>query len=35
MDIMYKDIISAQIHGEECKINIILEIIDSLNVLFR
>ncbi len=28
MDIMYKDTISAQIHGEEWKINIILEIVD-------
>ncbi len=33
MDIMYKDTISAQIHGEEWKINMILEIIDCLNEL--
>ncbi len=28
MDIMYKDTISAQIHSEEWKINMILEIVD-------
>ncbi len=28
MDIMYNDIISAQIHGEQWKINMILEIDD-------
>ncbi len=33
MDIMYKDTISAQIHGEELKINMILEIVDCLNGL--
>ncbi len=33
MDIMYKDTISAQIHGEERKINMILEIVDCLNGL--
>ncbi len=33
MDIMYKNTISAQIHGEEWKINMILEIIDCLNGL--
>ncbi len=33
MDIMYKDNISPQIHGEEWKINMILEIVDSLNGL--
>ncbi len=33
MDIMYKDTISAQIHGEEWKINLILEIVDCLNGL--
>ncbi len=32
-DIMYKDIISARIHGEEWKINMILEIVDCLNGL--
>ncbi len=33
MDIMYKDTISAQIHGEEWKINMILEIVNCLNEL--
>ncbi len=33
MDIMYKDTISAQIHCEEWKINMILEIVDCLNGL--
>ncbi len=33
MNIMYKDTISAQIHGEELKINMILEIVDCLNGL--
>ncbi len=33
MDIMYKDTISAQIDGEEWKINIILDIVDCLNGL--
>ncbi len=33
MDIMYKDTISAPIHGEERKVNIILEIVDCLNGL--
>ena len=33
MDIMYKDTISAQIHGEEWKINMILEIVDCVNGL--
>ncbi len=33
MDIMYKDTISAQIRGEEWKINMILEIVDCLNGL--
>ncbi len=33
MDIMYKDTISAQIHGEEWKIIMILEIVDCLNGL--
>ncbi len=33
MDIMYKDTISAQIHGEEWKINMIVEIVDCLNGL--
>ncbi len=33
MDIMYKDTISARIHGEEWKINMILEIVDCLNCL--
>ncbi len=33
MDIMQKDTISAQIHGEELKINMILEIVDCLNGL--
>ncbi len=32
MGIMYKDTMSAQIHGEEWKINIILEIVDCLRV---
>ncbi len=32
MDIMYKDTISAQIHGEDWKINMILEIVDCLNM---
>ncbi len=30
---LYKDTISAQIHGEEWKINMILEIVDCLNGL--
>ncbi len=33
MDIMYKDTISVQIHGEEWKINMNLEIVDCLNGL--
>ncbi len=33
MDIMYKDTISAQIHGEAWKINMTLEIVDCLNGL--
>ncbi len=33
MDIMYKDTISAHIHGEEWNINMILEIVDCLNGL--
>ncbi len=33
MDIMYKDTISAQIHSEEWKINMILESVDCLNGL--
>ncbi len=33
MDIMYKDTISARIHGQEWKINMILEIVDSSNGL--
>ncbi len=33
MDIMYKETISAQIDGEEWKINIILDIVDCLNGL--
>ncbi len=33
MVIMYKDTISAQIHGEEWKIKMILEIVDCLNGL--
>ncbi len=33
MDIMYKDTMSTQIHGEEWKINMILEIVDCLNGL--
>ncbi len=33
MDIMYKDTISAPIHGEEWKINMIFEIVDYLNGL--
>ncbi len=33
MDIMYNNTISAQIHGEEWKINMILEIVDCLNGL--
>ncbi len=33
MDIIYKDIISAQIHGEEWNINMILEIVDCSNGL--
>ncbi len=33
MDIMYKDTISAQIHVEEWKINMILEIVDCLKGL--
>ncbi len=33
MDIMYKDTISAQNHGEEWNINMILEIVDCLNGL--
>ncbi len=33
MDIIYKDTISAQIHGEEWKINMILEIVHCLNGL--
>ncbi len=33
MDIMYKDTISAHIHGEELKIMTILEIVDCLNEL--
>ncbi len=33
MVIMYKDTISAQIHGEEWKINMILEIVYCLNGL--
>ncbi len=31
--IMYKDTVSAQIHGEEWNINMILEIVDCLNGL--
>ncbi len=31
MDIIYEDTISAQIHCEKWKINIILEIVDCLN----
>ncbi len=31
MDIMYKDTISDQTYDEECKINMILEIVDCLN----
>ncbi len=33
MDIMYKDTISAESHGKEWKINMILEIVDYLNGL--
>ncbi len=32
-DIMYKDTISAQIHGEEWNFNMFLEIVDCLNGL--
>ncbi len=32
--IMYKDTISAQTHGEEWEINMILEIVDCLNGLY-
>ncbi len=33
MDIMYKDTMSAQIHGEKWKIYVILETVDCLNGL--
>ncbi len=33
MDNMYKDTISAQIHGEEWEINMILEFVGCLNEL--